>query len=195
MGRKIRRVVTGHDENGTAIIARDGMAENIRIRAANGLTSTLLWAEDATPSDNSGNVDKADREIGVAPPDGGSVFRIVEFTPDDTSVSNAEMKKELGLDPDSGGPVRHPGMHKTRSVDYGIVISGEIDMLVDEDEVHLKAGDVIVQRGTNHAWANRGTETVPDRLCAYRCAGALRATPPSASASRPVSRPSRNTAP
>ena len=158
MERKIRRVVTGHDENGTAIIARDGMAENIRIRAANGLTSTLLWAEDATPSGNSGNVDKADREIGVAPPDGGSVFRIVEFTPDDTSVSNAEMKKELGLDPDSGGPVRHPGMHKTRSVDYGIVISGEIDMLVDEDEVHLKAGDVIVQRGTNHAWANRGTE-------------------------------------
>jgi mannose-6-phosphate isomerase-like protein (cupin superfamily) len=159
MERKIRRVVTGHDENGTAIIARDGMAENIRIRAANGLTSTLLWAEDSTPSDNSGNVDKADREIGVAPPDGGSVFRIVEFTPDDTSVSNAEMKKELGLDPDSGGPVRHPGMHKTRSIDYGIVISGEIDMLVDEDEVHLKAGDVIVQRGTNHAWANRGTET------------------------------------
>jgi len=158
MGRKIRRVVTGHDENGTAIIARDGMAENIRIRAANGLTSTLLWAEDATPSDNSGNVDKADREIGVAPPDGGSVFRIVEFTPDDMSVSNAEMKKELGLDPDSGGPERHPGMHETRSVDYGIVISGEIDMLVDEDEVHLKAGDVIVQRGTNHAWANRGTE-------------------------------------
>ena len=158
MGRKIRRVVTGHDENGTAIIAHDGMADNIRIRAANGLTSTLLWAEDATPSDNSGNVDKADCEIGVAPPDGGSVFRIVEFTPDDTSVSNAEMKKELGLDPDSGGPVRHPGMHKTRSVDYGIVISGEIDMLVDEDDVHLKAGDVIVQRGTNHAWANRGTE-------------------------------------
>lgn len=158
MGTKIRRVVTGHDENGTAIIARDGIAANVRVRAANGLTSTLLWTEDATPSDNSGDADKADREIGVAPPAGGSVFRIVEFTPDDDSVSNAEMKRELGLDPDSGGPVRHPGMHKTRSVDYGIVISGEIDMLVDEDEVRLKAGDVVVQRGTNHAWANRGTE-------------------------------------
>ncbi|CAN0411301.1 unnamed protein product, partial [Discosporangium mesarthrocarpum] len=114
--------------------------------------------EDDTPGDNAGDTDKADREIGVAPPDGGSVFRIVEFTPDDDSVSNAEMKRELGLDPDSGGPVRHPGMHKTRSVDYGIVISGEIDMVMDEGEVHLKAGDVIVQRGTNHAWANRGTE-------------------------------------
>jgi len=158
MGTSIRRIVTGHDQNGTAIITRDGIAENVRVRAANGLTSTLLWSEDATPGDNSGDVDKATREIGVAPPDGGSVFRIVEFTPDDTSVSNEDMKKELGLDPDSGGPVRHPGMHRTRSVDYGIVMSGEIDMLVDEDEVHLTAGDVIVQRGTNHAWANRGTE-------------------------------------
>lgn len=158
MGSKIRRVVTGHDEDGTAIIARDSIAENVRVRAANGLTSTLLWTEDATPADNAADVDKADREIGVAPPDGGSVFRIVEFVPDDDSVSNEDMKRELGLDPDSGGPVRHPGMHRTRSVDYAIVISGEIDMLVDADEVHLTAGDVVVQRGTNHAWANRGTE-------------------------------------
>jgi mannose-6-phosphate isomerase-like protein (cupin superfamily) len=158
MAQQIRRIVTGHDATGKAIISLDGPAENVRVRAANGLTSTLLWAEDETPSDNSGDIDKADREIGVAPPDGGSVFRIVEFVPDDDSVSNEDMKRELGLDPDSGGPVRHPGMHKTRSVDYAIVLSGEIDMLVDEDEVHLKAGDVIVQRGTNHAWANRGTE-------------------------------------
>jgi len=158
MAQQIRRIVTGHDATGKAIIALDGPAENVRVRAANGLTSTLLWAEDETPSDNSGDIDKADRDIGVAPPDGGSVFRIVEFVPDDDSVSNEDMKRELGLDPDSGGPVRHPGMHKTRSVDYAIVLSGEIDMLVDEDEVHLKAGDVIVQRGTNHAWANRGTE-------------------------------------
>ena len=158
MAETIRRIVTGHDADGAAIIARDGMAQNIRVREANGLTSTLLWAEDATPGDNSGDIDKADREIGVAPPDGGSVFRIVEFTPDRDGVSNEDMKKELGLAPDSGGPVRHPGMHRTRSVDYGIVLSGEVDMLVDADEVHLKAGDVIVQRGTNHAWANRGTE-------------------------------------
>lgn len=158
MAETIRRVVTGHDDNGTAIIAIDGEAQNVRVRAANGLTSTLLWAEDSTPSDNSGDIDKADREIGVAPPEGGSVFRIVEFVPDDDSVSNEDMKRELGLDPDDGTRVRHPGMHRTRSVDYGIVLSGEIDMLVDEDEVHLTAGDVVVQRGTNHAWANRGTK-------------------------------------
>ena len=78
--------------------------------------------------------------------------------PDDHSVSNEEMKRELGLDPFDSMPVRHPGMHRTHSVDYGIVLSGEIDMLVDEDEVHLTAGDVVIQRGTNHAWANRGTK-------------------------------------
>ena len=150
--------MTGHDNNGTAIISMDGEAQNVRVRAANGLTSTLLWAEDSTPSDNSGDTDKADREIGVAPPDGGSVFRIVEFVPDDDSVSNEDMKRELGLDHDDGTTVRHPGMHRTHSVDDGIVLSGEIAMLVDEEEVHLTAGDVVIQRGTNHAWANRGTK-------------------------------------
>ncbi|RZO36320.1 MAG: cupin domain-containing protein [Rhodospirillaceae bacterium] len=158
MAETIRRVVTGHDNNGAAIIAMDGEAQNVCVRAANGLTSTLLWAEDSTPSDNTGDIDKADRKTGVAPPDGGSVFRIVQFVPDDHSVSNEEMKRELGLDPFDSMPVRHPGMHRTHSVDYGIVLSGEIDMLVDEDEVHLTAGDVVIQRGTNHAWANRGTE-------------------------------------
>ena len=93
MAETIRRVVTRHDNNGAAIIAMDGEAQNVRVRAANGLTSTLLWAEDSTPSDNSGDIDKADREIGVAPPDGGSVFRIVEFVPDGHSVSNEEMKR------------------------------------------------------------------------------------------------------
>ena len=158
MTEKIRRVVTGHDGNGTAIIATDGIAKNVRVREANGIASTLMWVEDDTPADNSGDADKADRTIGVAPPDGGSVFRIVEFTPDSDAVSNEEMKRELGLDPNDGTIVRHPGMHRTRSVDYAIVMKGEIDMLMDEDEVHLKAGDVVVQRGTNHAWANRGTE-------------------------------------
>lgn len=158
MSHTIRRVVTGHDGKGTAIVAIDGEAKNVR-HSANGITSTLLWVEDETPSDNSGTADKADRQIGVAPPDGGSVFRIVEFPPDNNAMSNEEMKRELGLDPNENTVVRHPGMHRTRSVDYAVVLDGEIDMLMDEEEVHLKAGDVVVQRGTNHAWANRGTKS------------------------------------
>ncbi|MBT5048684.1 MAG: cupin domain-containing protein [Rhodospirillaceae bacterium] len=158
MTSPIRRVITGHDENGTAIVTMDSAAPNSRVRSASGLTSTLIWVEDETPADNEGDMDKADRESGVSPPDGGSLFRIVEFPPEQEghSFSNEAMKQELGLDADNGTIVRHPGMHRTRSVDYAIVISGEIHMLLDESEVHLKAGDTIVQRGTNHAWANRG---------------------------------------
>jgi len=160
----IRRVVTGHDENGTAIVAIDGPATNTRVRRTSGLTSTLMWLENATPADNSGGEDKGARASGVAPPDGGSIFRVVDFPPEGeggAAFSNEEMKAEMGLGPDGGDapPVRHAGMHRTRSVDYAIVMSGEIDMLLDDSEVRLKAGDVVVQRGTNHAWANRGTET------------------------------------
>ena len=161
MASGIRRVVTGHDAAGKAVVAIDGTAANMRVRAANGLTSTLLWVEDATPADNAGAPDKADREIGVAPPDGGSVFRIVTFPPEDvgeTAFSNADLKAELGLDASDAAAARHPSMHKTRSVDYAVVISGEIDLLLDDTDVTVRAGDVVVQRGTNHGWVNRGTE-------------------------------------
>jgi mannose-6-phosphate isomerase-like protein (cupin superfamily) len=160
----IRRVVTGHDENGAAIVTIDGAASNTRVRETSGLSSTLMWLEDATPTDNSGAEDKGARASGVAPPDGGSVFRVVDFPPESETggdFSNQAMKAEMGLDADGDDapPVRHAAMHRTRSVDYAIVMSGEIDMLLDESEVHLKQGDVIVQRGTNHAWVNHGDKT------------------------------------
>jgi mannose-6-phosphate isomerase-like protein (cupin superfamily) len=156
----VRRVVTGHDAAGKAVVVLDGDAPNVRVREAAKLTSTLLWVEDETPADNGGDADKSLRDVGVAPPNTGSVFRLVEFPPEAEAgeFDNAAMKAEMGLDAHADAPARHPGMHRTRSVDYAVVISGEIDMLLDDSEVHLKAGDVVVQRGTNHAWANRGTE-------------------------------------
>jgi mannose-6-phosphate isomerase-like protein (cupin superfamily) len=159
MPRPTRRVVTGHDASGRAVILVDGAAPSAKLRKATGLTSTLLWVTDESPADNSGAKDSADREIGVAPPPRGSIFRMVDFPPasETGAVDNAAMLKEMGL---SGGQsdARHATMHRTRSVDYAIVVSGEIDMLLDDSEVHLKAGDVLVQRGTNHAWVNRGKE-------------------------------------
>ena len=160
MASSIRRVVTGHDKSGKAVVAIDGPAPNVRIRAGARSASTLLWVEDATPADNSDGGDKADRQIGVAPPPTGSIFRIVEFAPEPPggpAISNEQMKAEMGLHAHGGPPPRHPYMHRTETVDYAIVMDGEIDMLMDEakDDVHLKAGDVVVQRGTNHAWANR----------------------------------------
>jgi len=159
MTRPTRRVVTGHDAAGRAVVLTDGAAPNAKLRKATGLTSTLLWVTDSSPADNSASADAADREIGVAPPPSGSIFRVVDFPPasEAGAVDNAAMLKEMGL---SGGhgDVRHATQHRTRSVDYAIVISGEIDMLLDDSEVHLETGDVLVQRGTNHAWVNRGRE-------------------------------------
>ena len=163
MASSVRRVVTGHDEKGKAIVLMDGEAGNVKIRQATGICSTLLWVTDSTPPELSGVADAAEREVGVAPPPRGSIFRIVEFPPEKEvgkAMSNEEMMKEMGLAGTAagGGKPRHHAMHRTESIDYGIVLSGEIDMWLDDSEVHLKAGDIIVQRGTNHAWVNRGNQ-------------------------------------
>lgn len=161
MNSEIRRVVTSHDEQGKAIVLLDGAAPNVKVRQTTGIVSTVLWATDSTPPDISGNADAAERDMGVAPPPGGSIFRIVEFPPEKDTESDAsqeEVLKEMGLTSsgETGGKPQHAHMHRTKSIDYAVVMSGEIDMLLDDSEVHLKAGDVVVQRGTNHAWANRG---------------------------------------
>jgi len=158
--RPTRRVVTGHDASGAAVVLIDGNAPNAKLRKATGLTSTLLWVTDGSPADNSGSADAADRETSVAPPPRGSIFRVVDFPPaaEVGTVDNAAMLKEMGLSGGQADP-RHATMHRTRSVDYAVVISGEIDMLLDDSEVHLRAGDVLVQRGTRHAWVNRGKES------------------------------------
>lgn len=158
MPRSVRRVVTGHDASGKAIVLRDGDAPNAKLRQATGLTSILVWVTDETPADVSGGADRAEREIGVAPPPRGSIFRVVDFPPlGGTRVDNAAMLREMGLSHGAGG-ARSALMHRTKSIDYAVVMAGEIDMLLDDSEVHLRAGDVLVQQGTIHAWENRGTE-------------------------------------
>ena len=159
MERQLRRVVTSHEADGKAVVLFDGPPVKIRERPESGLKSWLLWVANSTPADVSGSQDRGDRTIGIPPPPGGSVFRIVDFYPiDETRLDN--MASRMGADHAASKrwPPRHPAMHRTRSIDYAIVVSGEIDMLLDELEIHLKAGDVLVQQSTNHAWVNRGTE-------------------------------------
>jgi quercetin dioxygenase-like cupin family protein len=161
MPTPVRRIVTGHDESGKAVVLMDGPAPNQRVRQANGVVSTLLWVTDESPADISMSADRADRESPVAPPAKGSILRVVDFPPagETGGISQEAVLKEMGIHHDHGGkPARHPFTHRTRSVDYAFVLSGEIDMLLDDSEIHLKAGDVLVQQGTNHAWVNRGTE-------------------------------------
>ena len=160
MSHAIRRVVTGHDDAGRAIVESDGAAPNVKIRQGAGFISTLLWVTDETPARVDLRKDRADRTIAVAPPPGGSILRVVEFppvTPEAEKMDGAALRQAMGVD-HGAGPSRHAYTHRTKSVDYAIVLSGEIDMLLDDSEVHLVAGDVLIQQATNHAWVNRGKE-------------------------------------
>lgn len=159
-----RRVVTGKDATGKAVAMIDAVAANVRERKEMGAASTLLWVTDATPARFSRDVDAGARNVGIHPPANGTVFRVVEFAPASDVHADYETRlgimNEMGLAPE--GPTRErprdPGMHQTNSVDYAVIMSGEIDMLLDDSEVHLRAGDVVVQQGTNHAWVNRGDQ-------------------------------------
>lgn len=160
-GPQIRRIVTGHDAEGKAIVEMDGIATRRRVRADSGIASTLLWVTDESPVRMNLRQDRADREIGVPPPANGSILRIVDFPPvtSDTmkKLDQAAILAEMGANHNASGGANagNPFMHRTRSLDYAIVLEGEIDMLLDDSEVHMKAGDVLVQQATNHAWVNR----------------------------------------
>jgi quercetin dioxygenase-like cupin family protein len=128
----IRRVITGHDNDGRAVIAIDEIARNVVSRRP-AHQSCVIWSTGEFPTDNSTTLDGSAREVASTDP-GGSVFRIVEYAP--------------GVAPRN---------HRTESIDYAVVMAGEIDMEIDGATVHLRAGDVLVQRGTIHNWINRGT--------------------------------------
>jgi mannose-6-phosphate isomerase-like protein (cupin superfamily) len=166
--KPVRRVIADHDDTGKAVITMDGPAPQVIHRAAANLTTTLVWTQDKTPADVDSKEDMGMRQVAVAPPANGHVCRVVEFPPvkeGGEGVDNAAMLKEMGIDQDQTGgkPPRNPFMHRTKSIDYAIILEGEIDMLLDDSEVHLKQGDILVQKATNHAWVNNGS--VPCRIC------------------------------
>lgn len=133
MSLQIRRVVTGHDAHGHAVIAIDETCSNVQSRRP-GHQACMVWSTGTFPSDNATDADGGARHVTTTDPD-GTVFRIIEY-----------------------GPGVSPRNHRTESIDYAIVMSGEIDMEIDGAEVHLRQGDVLVQRGTIHNWINRGSQ-------------------------------------
>jgi quercetin dioxygenase-like cupin family protein len=159
-----KRFVTGHSADGKSqFILRDVVPRTITF-SAGGTRVTDLWETTETPAANFGNAETVDRPFRLPPPAGGSVFRIVEYPPD--AGRTAELQAQPTHDDAGEGytreyaHARHPGFHKTDTIDYAIVLSGEIYALMDEGEELLRAGDVLVQRGTNHAWSNLTNETV-----------------------------------
>ena len=133
MSLNIRRVVTGHDKQGRAKVLIDERVKNV-ISNRPGATSSVIWQTTGFPINNDGDHDPSDQKIATTV-DNGTVFRVLKFDP---GVS--------------------PRNHRTDSIDYAVVMSGEIDMELDVGSVHLKAGDVLVQRGTIHNWVNKGKE-------------------------------------
>ena len=155
----VRRVVTGHRPDGRSAVLMDGPAPNVKRRAA-GNASTLLWVTDESPAAHTAK-DRAAREIGVPPPRDGTIFRVAEFPPgaDSRASDNAALLRDFGIGDDvlRGHAPRDPAIHRTRSLDYVVVLEGEIVLLLDDGEVALRVGDVVVQQATNHAWVNRST--------------------------------------
>jgi hypothetical protein len=159
-----RRFVTGHDADGKSIFILDDVTPTTHVVGSGATRVTELWETRATPADNAGNADAADRPFRLPPQPNGTVFRIVAYPPD---ASRVAMLREQQPHDDAGegyardfGNAKHPGFHKTATVDYAIVLDGEIYALMDEGERLMRAGDVLVQRGTNHSWSNRTDDTV-----------------------------------
>ena len=134
MPLKVRRVITGHDTNGKAIAKIDEVVTNVR-EGRPGALAHAIWTTEGFPVNNDGQEDAGTRPVQTTLP-GGTIFRVIEFKP--------------------GVQARN---HRTDSIDYIVVMDGEIDMDLDGTVVHLKAGDVMVQRGTIHNWINNGTKS------------------------------------
>ena len=135
MALNVRRLITGHDKNGKAIVKIDEIATHVR-EGRPGALAVNVWTTNTSPANNSTEEDAGKVEVGTTMPN-GTVFRMIEFKPGVT-----------------------PRMHRTDSIDYIVVMKGEIDMQLDDGvEVHIKEGDLMVQRGTIHNWINRGTES------------------------------------
>jgi mannose-6-phosphate isomerase-like protein (cupin superfamily) len=133
MALQVRRVITGHDDKGKAIVQIDEVCKHLA-SGRPGATACNIWTTEGFPANNDGAVDAGLRQGIATTLPNGTIFRIIEFAP--------------------GLAARN---HRTDSIDYIVIMSGEIDMELDDTLVHLKAGDVMVQRGTIHNWVNRGT--------------------------------------
>jgi len=169
MVKPIRRVVAGNDERGVAVALSDGPSPDVRLDPARpGFAATRLWVTSETPARVKGARETLHLPHTLEPPRNGSVCRVVEFPPEAAylkRISAADVKAYFTAMGSPGASTAkagapHPYMQRTASLDFCYVLEGEITLVLDTEEVNLKEGDTVVQRGTNHAWSNRS-----DRSC------------------------------
>jgi quercetin dioxygenase-like cupin family protein len=161
MPRDIRRVITGHNDSGASRVVLDeamtgGLGHVLSPGGQSNVRLSDIWICDTVPAANAGNADSVADRVTLEPPAGGVVFRTVEIPPD--AERNYDTMRAYFDSMGAGDRLdgrKHPGMHKTNTVDFLVVLSGEIWLVLDEGEILLKQGDTCVQRGTLHAWSNR----------------------------------------
>jgi len=165
MSRPFRRIVTGHDSAGRAIIQSDAPPIRVQVLSGNGPTFFEVWNTRETPAliDRT-SPEPPEAQLTLPPPKNGTRIRVLDIPPETDEMRQIDAATarrhfaEIGAADASthgGASARHPYMHRTQSIDYGIVLEGEITLIVDEGETVVRAGDIVVQRGTNHGWANR----------------------------------------
>lgn len=159
----MRRVITGHDNDGKSIVVLDGPPACSIGEDVGGLFE--LWNTDGNPINTKDRIDRADSEIILSPPRNGSKFRYFQINPTPEGVPMdvmqdmaAEAFKKIGASHHRVDTAKHPAMHKTDTIDYIILLKGDVTLILDQEEVDIKPHDVVVQRGTNHAWVNNGNE-------------------------------------
>tara|TARA_B100000767_G_scaffold48773_1_gene43651 strand:- start:2595 stop:3116 length:522 start_codon:yes stop_codon:yes gene_type:complete len=159
----MRRIITGHNAEGKSIISMDGPPSRSIGEDVGGLFE--LWNTDGKSIDTLDASDRADQDIVLSPPKGGTKFRYFQINPTPEGIPMEIMQeiaadafKKIGADHHRVDTSKHPAMHKTETIDYIILLKGDVTLILDEDEVTLLPFDVVVQRGTNHAWVNNGNE-------------------------------------
>ena len=159
----MRRIVTGHNEKGKSIITLDGPPARSIGEDVGGLFE--LWNTDGEDINSTDNLDRADQDIILSPPSGGTKFRYFQINPIPEGIPEnvmqdmaAEAFEKIGAAHHRIDTSKHPAMHKTETIDYIILLKGDVTLILDEEEIDLEPFDVVVQRGTNHAWVNNGTE-------------------------------------
>ena len=160
----MRRIITGHNAEGKSVITIDGPPARSLSENEGGLYE--LWNTDGNEINTLDDIDRADSEVLLSPPVGGTKFRYFQINPTPEGVqadlieaATAAAFEKMGDAHHRVDTTRHPAMHKTKTIDYIILLKGDVTLLLDEEEVDLKPFDVVVQRGTNHAWVNNGSET------------------------------------
>lgn len=162
--KKVRRIVTGHDAKGRSVILSDKASPHVMAMRVPTFGVTDLWRTSSTPADNTDPKDPCSVPAQLAPAPNGTVVRVVEFPPDKVWMKKLSREQAFASLGKSGTEAlahssgeRHPMMHRTKSIDYAIVLAGEIWAVMDVGETKMRPGDVLIQRGTNHAWSNRSS--------------------------------------